>query len=146
MINCSEDSITFYAIGDFGEVSPMVQAVSTAMNSLSLSECPPCFVIALGDNFYPHGADSVDDPCFDVLWKETFLCHKNLRIPWKVSLGNHDYLGNIQAQIDYTTDPKNTDGLWQCPSNNYHFSVSLGSENIMDAFCLDTNGYCAYIQ
>jgi hypothetical protein len=37
------------------------------------------------------GVDSVDDPVFQRVWRDTFLIHPTLRVPWKVILGNHDY-------------------------------------------------------
>ena len=38
----------------------------------------------------------MDDPVFQRVWRDTFLIHPTLRVPWKVILGNHDY----QVRVD----------------------------------------------
>lgn len=100
----------------------------------------PKFVLALGDNFYPSGVLSTSDRRFKSHWQDVFLCHPGLRIPWQMCLGNHDYEGNPQAQIDYTTCAHNPDNLWQCPANTYTFSRTLPGGGSVDFFALDTNG------
>ena len=59
-------------------------------------------------------------------------------------LGNHDYMGNHQAQIDYHYDTtQNKDGLWHMPSQSYNFSEVVHLDNSdfqIDIFALDTNG------
>jgi len=63
----------------------------------------PAFVLGLGDNFYDDGVDSVDDPKWKSFWVDSYLTYESLRVPWKAVLGNHDYDGNPDAQIDFTT-------------------------------------------
>ncbi|KAJ1425190.1 hypothetical protein B484DRAFT_432154, partial [Ochromonadaceae sp. CCMP2298] len=38
------------------------------------------------------------DPQFQASWYDIFLKYEGLRVPWKFVLGNHDYMGNPQAQ------------------------------------------------
>ncbi len=45
-----------------------------------------------GDNFYPNGVRSVDDPKFQTTWARPFLAHRELCVPWRMILGNHDYV------------------------------------------------------
>jgi len=96
---------------------------------------------------YEDGCMSVNDPQFNTKWFQVFIRpFLSLQVPWKVCLGNHDYYGNPQSQIDYTKHPANYRGLWQCPSNNYNFKVNdLGQEDagcanpLVEFFCIDTN-------
>ena len=52
-------------------------------------------------------------------------------------LGNHDYEGNPNAQVEFSTSSANSDGLWQMPDRNYDFTAGGGSVHL---FGLDTNG------
>eukprot|EP01038_Epipyxis_sp_PR26KG_P010456 gene10456-14044_t len=139
-------SFTFYAIGDYGYPTPDIKQTAFAMSDYAISNEPPKFILALGDNFYPNGVQSVSDSLFKRFWIDVFLKYDSLRVPWRVVLGNHDYEGNAQAQIDYTNHESNPDKIWYCPSNNYEFSEIIRSssnpQNItnVDFFALDTNG------
>lgn len=142
----NDDSFTFYAIGDFGFPTAEICATALIMNEWSnTTKISPLFILALGDNFYPDGVDSVDDIRFKTQWSDVFLVHKVLQVPWKVCLGNHDYRGDPQAQIEYTNSSSNYKKLWQMPSKNYHFTKEFIFNNpndnfSIDFFCLDTNG------
>jgi tartrate-resistant acid phosphatase type 5 len=85
----------------------------TAATSTSNSSLPPAieFVISVGDHFYDVGARNVDDPRFQCGWADLFYdltagrTRQNSSAsppPWYLVLGNHDYGGDIQAQIDYS--------------------------------------------
>ena len=139
----SKDSLLFFAIGDFGHGCPNI---ANAMNLYSDNlKRAPDFILGLGDNFYPCGVQSTSDIAFKTTWADVFLIHKNLRVPWKMVLGNHDYEGAFQAQIDYTFSPNNDEGLWQCPGQCYKFTHEIMSKTggpltQVDFFALDTNG------
>ncbi|VDK43991.1 unnamed protein product [Cylicostephanus goldi] len=75
-------------------------------------------VITLGDNIYYVGVKDEQDPRFKaslffhqlVRWEillnsntfENIYNGKGLDVPWYMTAGNHDYLGNISAQISYS--------------------------------------------
>lgn len=150
IISQSSKSISFLAIGDFGYPTPEVLKTAKAMDNYLTSArantlLQPQFILGLGDNFYYSGVHSVEDKAFQDQWENVFLIYKSLRIPWNICLGNHDYEGNFQAQIDFTFHPLNPEGLWRCPSNVYTFSEPISdanscNESRVDFFCLDTNG------
>jgi predicted phosphodiesterase len=71
-------------------------------------------IFLLGDNFYPSGVKSVNDQ----QWKETLNFLFPLKVPKYACLGNHDYLGNIRAQFDYTRFSKNNSN-WNCEGPFY---------------------------
>jgi acid phosphatase len=58
-------------------------------------------------------------------------------------LGNHDYMDNPLAQIQFTTHPNNTMNLWHMPSNHYKVTHPSG---LADLFFMDTNGCQGHVQ
>ena len=92
------------------------------------------FVLSVGDNFYPDGVESVTD----THWKESFndvYAGPHLQTPWYVALGNHDYHGNPQAQLDYAKlSPR-----WRMPKRFYKVDDASLSAASVDLFCIDTS-------
>mmetsp|Transcript_15233 Transcript_15233/g.20014 ORF Transcript_15233/g.20014 Transcript_15233/m.20014 type:complete len:328 (+) Transcript_15233:2-985(+) len=75
------------------------------------------FVLAIGDNMYNFGVRNANDPQFMEKFEETFE-EDSLQIPWYLCGGNHDYYGNISAQIDYSK----LSSRWNYPS--YYYAVT----------------------
>jgi hypothetical protein len=100
---------------------------------------------------------SVNDPLWKQVWIDQFLQYQSLQVPWKIVLGNHDYEGNPQAQLDFTLHPNNPGGLWQAggdvidnnlnlPSSQYTFSRQLGPYLKVDFVAFDTNASQDYMR
>jgi hypothetical protein len=122
--------IRFFATGDFGGITSEVLNVARAMNRYATEfQSPPDFIFGLGDNFYPYGVESMYDEQFQTTWRNTFLNpYPSLRVPWRMVLGNHDYMWNPYAQIEYSNNPKlNKDGLWYMPDHCYTFRYKVNS-------------------
>lgn len=149
--NIDEQSFSFFAVGDFGEPNQMVKRVAQSMAQKAAGNSLK-FILALGDNIYDDGCMSVDDPQFNTKWVDIFITpYPTLHVPWKISLGNHDYYGSPASQIEYTHHPSNPKKLWQCPSNIFQFRVNGSGEEVsgdekalVEFFCMDTNGYGTY--
>ncbi|MGH2574998.1 MAG: metallophosphoesterase [Ignavibacteria bacterium] len=102
-------NLSFLVIGDWGRDGKFNQMEVANQMGLYAQKLNVSFVISTGYNFYPDGVFSI----FDNQWQTSFeniYTHISLQIPWYVSLGNHDYLGNVQAEIDYTKT-KAIDGI-----------------------------------
>jgi hypothetical protein len=125
MLTVSQDAFTFFAVGDFGEPTEDIVITAEAMGT---SHIAPKFVLGLGDNFYPSGVYSVEDELFVTHWYAVFIekYEQMHTVPWFNSLGNHDYRGDINAQIMFQDHPRNINGLWRLPAMNYSFSVQYG--------------------
>jgi acid phosphatase len=88
----------------------------------------------MGDNFYENGVDSVDDPQWLSSFENIYTA-PSLQSPWRVILGNHDYRGNVQAQLEYKS-PR-----WYLPGRYYQLSETLPDGEKADFFYLDTSPF-----
>lgn len=159
LVNTEDYLFTFYAVGDYGTPYSRLGELMAMWCDDSDPTKRPKFILSLGDHFYPSGVESVDDSQWDTCYKNVFLRYDQLRVPWKAVLGNHDYRGSVQAQIDYSSHPSNPFCIqsqlgraWQMPAKNYKFSEHLKSPAtvtssslastaaVVDFFALDTNG------
>ena len=75
-------------------------------------------VILLGDNFYNCGVSHINDS----RWIGLNSLFQHLKIPIHPVLGNHDYILNPQAQIDYTK-VKNKKIDWIMDNYYYHKNI-----------------------
>jgi tartrate-resistant acid phosphatase type 5 len=78
------------------------------------------FVVTCGDNFHGKGVSSSTDP----LWRANFenvYTGESLMIPWYITLGNHDYEGNVEAELEYAKASQR----WTQPARYYSFTRRL---------------------
>lgn len=109
-----EDAYHVYTIGDWGRNGQYGQQELADMMDLAGRKIEPEFIISTGDNFYPNGIASTSDPYWISSYENIYDGH-TLFCPWYVILGNHDYRGNYQAQIDYTQISQR----WNMPEQYY---------------------------
>jgi acid phosphatase len=129
-------ALEFIAVGDWGRGGGLVQRkVADAMATWAGAHTPR-FVISVGDNFYEDGVTSVTDPKWKASFEDVYSA-KSLQIPWFVALGNHDYRGNVEAQIDYGK----TSARWRMPARTYTFTESAGDGTRVQFFVLDTTPF-----
>ena len=128
------NSLNFMVIGDWGHNGHFYQKEVAHQLEIAMYQTDADFIVSTGDNFYPNGVASVNDP----LWQSAFenIYHgPHTFEDWYVVLGNHDYLGNAQAQIDYTEKSQR----WQLPARYYSKTFALeNNEQVLMVF-LDTN-------
>jgi len=95
------------------------------------------FVLGVGDNIYPDGCTSIQDPLFIRNFEKPYSILPNQR--WYMCLGNHDYgymntnvglIDNSIHQVNYTNHSKK----WFMPSKYYSFVKGPAA-----FFYLDTN-------
>ncbi len=112
----------FLVIGDWGQGSVEQRRVADAMAGVAERNAPR-FVISTGDNFYPRGVGSVTDPQFRTSFEEVYSV-PSLQTPWYVILGNHDYEGSPNAQIEYS----NRSPRWRMPARYWAEEMNVGGE------------------
>lgn len=121
-----QQTVRFVAFGDFGTGADQQYKVAQAIEKkCAVAGCD--FAITLGDNIYNDGVRDIHDPQFLSKFEKPYA-----RLPFRfyMVLGNHDYRGNIQAEIDYTRLSKK----WTLPARYYAFE-----EGPVSFFALDTN-------
>ncbi|OIW00735.1 hypothetical protein TanjilG_09704 [Lupinus angustifolius] len=90
------------------------------------------FVINVGDNFYDDGLTGVDDPAFYESFVNIYTA-PSLQKPWYSVLGNHDYRGDVEAQLSPILREK--DSRWVCLRS---FILNAG---IVEFFFVDTTPF-----
>jgi acid phosphatase len=134
---CSQDKISFIAVGDWGRRGENQQTEVAYQMSVWAKDNNADFVISLGDNMYENGVTSTDDS----LWLESYeniYTFESLQIPWYAALGNHDYHGNVQAEIDYSA----VSSRWKMPSRFFSFTQKLDDTTIALFVIIDSSPIC----
>jgi tartrate-resistant acid phosphatase type 5 len=138
-------SLQFIAFGDAGTGGERQAAVGRAMARVCADRgCD--FALELGDNFYPNGAHSADDPQFQSAFEKPY---ELFNLPVYVVLGNHDNgsaggEGNNNARGDFQVQyhsPK-----WKMPARYYNFALPVeSSEPFAEFFALDSSPLAPYL-
>ena len=129
----ADEALSFVALGDWGDYGSEIQRDVADRMSVVAERVGARFVVTTGDNFYDDGVDGVDD----VLWRVTFenvYTHSALHVPWYPVLGNHDYGGDVRAQIDYTT----RSDRWTMPARYYTVVHAVDDTTALRLVMLDT--------
>jgi hypothetical protein len=130
----SNDFIRFFVLGDWGRQGDFGQQETADCMAEVAKTVKPNFVFTTGDNFYENGVADTED----ILWElsyETVYHHKSLHIPWYAVLGNHDYMGNPEAQVEYTLKSKR----WRMPARYYSLTYLLGFSTEVLFLFIDTS-------
>ena len=128
-------AFNFLVLGDWGRNGFFNQAeVAAGMGRVGAS-IQSRFTISTGDNFYTSGVRSVDD----VKWERSFeaiYTAPSLQSRWYAVLGNHDWQGNVPAQIEYTDESDR----WYMPAQYFSEEMAFGPDSTRVLFVfLDTS-------
>lgn len=122
---------TILVLGDWGRRGSLAQRrVARGLGAVA-RRLQACAVVTTGDNFYEDGVSGCNDPH----WTESFesvYTDPALRIPWYACLGNHDWRGDVEAQILRSR----AGDRWQMP--DYHYSALIGPGGMLELVVLDT--------
>jgi tartrate-resistant acid phosphatase type 5 len=113
----ADKAIRVLAFGDFGTGTPEQIQTAAAMREYQKGH-PLDFGITLGDNFYPSGAASPDDP----QWKSRYEdLYGPMGIKFYATLGNHDYgrADSPAAEILYSQKSDS----WRMPATYYTYTA-----------------------
>lgn len=129
----SKKRFNFFIISDWGWNGFKSQQEVADQMAISAEQWNPNFIVSCGDNFQVQGVASIHDP----LWFSNFEnIYKplSLQIDWYPVLGNHDYKGNTQAEIDYS----NISRRWRMESHYYTFVKKINDSISARFIFLDT--------
>ncbi|KAF5192440.1 Purple acid phosphatase [Thalictrum thalictroides] len=131
-VKSSDGSLSFLVVGDWGRRGAYNQSqVALQMGRIG-EKMGIDFVISTGDNFYDDGLKSVDDPVFEESFSNIYTA-KSLQKQWYNVLGNHDYRGDVEAQLNPILSQ--IDERWLCKRS---FQVNA---EIADIFFVDTTPF-----
>lgn len=132
----STPSLNFVQIGDWGRQGSDKQREVGSQMGRTAEAIGSRFVISVGDNFYEDGVTGVDDPQWATSFEAIYPA-ASLQTPWHVILGNHDYRGNVAAQLAYSSrSPR-----WHMPARYFKTSETLADGTSADFFYIDTNPF-----
>lgn len=132
----TKPELKFIVLGDWGGEATVDQKAVAKQMVLAADREKIDFVVTTGDNFYCDGVLSVDDDKWETGFEQIYSS-ESLMVPWYVSLGNHDYRGNIQAQIDYSQRSKR----WHLPSRYYSIVKKIDDTASAQFIFLDTTPF-----
>ena len=128
-------STNFLVVGDWGRDGRYHQTDVAYMMNSDAGVLNANFIVSTGDNFYQFGVDSVNDPQFKTSFKDIYT-GSALQKKWFIVLGNHDYMGNVQAEIDYT----GVSNRWTLPARYYSETIPLkDGQGSIGLFFTDTS-------
>jgi tartrate-resistant acid phosphatase type 5 len=132
----NDQALNFIVMGDWGRNGGDHQRQVAEQMGQTASVARVNFVITTGDNFYPRGAVTTEDP----LWKFSFediYTDSSLHVDWYPVLGNHDYASKPDAQVAYTILSRR----WSMPARYYSKKININydsAKQILFAF-IDTS-------
>ncbi|MBB2144906.1 acid phosphatase [Pedobacter sp. LMG 31464] len=131
-----DSSLNFIAMGDWGRNGADHQKQVAAQMGKTASDIKAQFVISTGDNFYPSGVISDQDPLFRYSFEDIYTAF-SLQVDWYPVLGNHDYKSNPDAEVAYSKISRR----WKMPARYYSKKFAIGgdtSKQVLIVF-MDTN-------
>jgi len=91
------------------------------------------FIASCGDNFQVNGIASTQDPLWMISYENVYK-ELSLQVDWYPVLGNHDYRGSPQAEIDYSKISRR----WRMTDHYYTFAKKVNDSVSVRFIFLDT--------
>ncbi|MEO8334438.1 MAG: tartrate-resistant acid phosphatase type 5 family protein [bacterium] len=129
-------ALTFLAFGDWGRNGESPQREVAVQLGETARAFDAKFFLVLGDNFYPNGVQSVNDPQWRTSLENVYTAYP-LGVDWYVALGNHDYHGNPQAEVDYSKVSRR----WRMPSRYYSITKTVAPNVTAQFLIIDTSPF-----
>ncbi|MGO4877921.1 tartrate-resistant acid phosphatase type 5 family protein [Pedobacter sp. AJM] len=129
-------ALNFIAMGDWGRNGADHQKQVAKQMGMTAADVKAQFIISTGDNFYPSGVISPQDPSFKYSFEDIYTDF-SLQWDWYVILGNHDYKSNPDAQVAYSKISRR----WKMPARYFAKKFPINGDlnsQVLVAF-IDTN-------
>jgi hypothetical protein len=128
-----EKGLQFSVLGDWGWNGKRNQ---TEVAKIMVAKKVGTFIISAGDNFQVVGVRSTQDPLWMLNFENVFS-DPSLECDWYVALGNHDYKGEVQAEIDYTKISRR----WNMPARYFAVHKRINDSTAADFYIIDTSPF-----
>lgn len=129
-------ALNFIAMGDWGRNGADHQKQVAKQMGITAADVKAQFIISTGDNFYPSGVISEQDPLFRYSFEDIYTDF-SLQWDWYSILGNHDYKSNPDAQVAYSKISRR----WKMPARYFSKKFPINGDlnnQVLIAF-IDTN-------
>jgi tartrate-resistant acid phosphatase type 5 len=126
-------SFSFMIVSDWGWNGYKYQQQVADQMEKTADSIDAKFIVSCGDNFQTSGVASTMDP----LWMSNFEnVYKgvSLQADWYPVLGNHDYKGSAQAEVDYSKISRR----WRMTDHYYTFARKINDSVSARFIFLDT--------
>jgi tartrate-resistant acid phosphatase type 5 len=127
------DGFNLFVVSDMGRNGLKNQKKIADQMAAQAEELHPEFIVSCGDNFQDDGVESIEDPLWNSEFEEVYT-KPSLQMDWYPILGNHDYKGNSQAEIDYSK----VSNRWRFKSRYYTFVRQINDSVSARFIFLDT--------
>ncbi|KAK9691804.1 hypothetical protein RND81_09G221100 [Saponaria officinalis] len=127
-----DGSLSFLVVGDWGRKGAFNQSFVATQMGIVGDELDVDFIISTGDNFYDDGLTGVNDTAFTESFSNIYTA-PSLQKQWYTVLGNHDYRGDVLAQMDPVL--RKLDCRWLC------LRSYIVNADIVDFFFVDTTPF-----
>jgi tartrate-resistant acid phosphatase type 5 len=128
-----EKGLQFSVLGDWGWNGKRNQ---TEVARIMAEKGVGSFIISAGDNFQIVGVRSVQDPLWMLNFENVFV-DPAFECEWYVALGNHDYKGDVQAEIDYSKISRR----WNMPARYFAVHKKINDSVAADFYIIDTSPF-----
>ena len=120
IVPIDSSTFNFMIVGDWGRNGFFNQSeVANGMGDVG-ARIGSRFTVSTGDNFYTAGVTSTEDPKW-VRSFEAVYTAPALQSRWYSVLGNHDWMGDVPAQIQYSQQSDR----WYMPAQYYAETMTL---------------------
>ena len=142
-LSLGKGSVNFLVVSDWGregiddtdKKTPGQLKVAKQLGS-SAKKIKASFIVTCGDNFHDKGVSSSTDPLWQVNFEKVYSV-KSLQIPWYIALGNHDYEGNVEAELEYAKTSKR----WIEPARYFSFTKKISKSTRALFVILDSSPF-----
>ncbi|MCX6239276.1 MAG: metallophosphoesterase, partial [Bacteroidia bacterium] len=126
----------FFIISDMSETLNYGNDSTAAVLNRLAPIVQPRFIISSGDFFHNDGVKSVDDSLWPLMNARIFAS-QFMKVDVYPIDGNHEYIGNPQAPIDYSAKSQH----WKMEALNYTFVKKIDSSSSVRFIMIDTSPF-----
>ncbi|XP_027121645.1 purple acid phosphatase 17 [Coffea arabica] len=106
-----DGTLSFLVVGDWGRQGDYNQSAVARQMGIVGEKLDVDFLVSTGDNFYDDGLTGEHDPAFVDSFVNIYKA-RSLQKQWYSVLGNHDYRGDVEAQLSPSL--RKIDSRWIC--------------------------------
>jgi len=129
--------VNVLVIGDYGSRNFEQRRVAKGLAKVA-EEQSVLSIHGVGDNIYSDGAEG-DPTLIATYWRDVYTGpYTQLRRPWYIVTGNHDWRTDARTERDFTKHPLNTGSWWRMPDFWYTVTHTSSSGVSVDIFHIDT--------